>query len=148
MTLRQYLEEQINEGLKQAVLSNRRAGEGPTKVRIRPVALKGDIFYQASSTEGTKVFHKNYRREEAVDFLEDTLQREFGQLQAVGRELDGTVLVSKKGKVTVLPRKHTAAEPVQIQAHNRVKQYILKEGVPVPFLIDLGVMNTKGKVVS
>ena len=148
MTLRQYLEEQINEGLKQAVLSNRRAGEGPTKVRIRPVALKGDIFYQASSTEGTKVFHKNYRREEAVDFLEDTLQREFGQLQAVGRELDGTVLVSKKGKVTVLPRKHTAAEPVQIQAHNRVKQYILKEVVPVPVLIDLGVMNTKGKVVS
>lgn len=148
MTLRQYLEEQINEGLKQAVLSNRRAGEGPSKVRIRPVELKGDILYQASSTEGTKVFHKNYRREEAVDYLEAVLQREFGQLQAVGRELDGTVLVSKKGKVTVLPKRHTATEPVQIQAHNRVKRYILKEGVPVPFLIDLGVMNAKGKVIS
>ena len=36
---------------------------------------------------------------------------------------------------------------VQIQAHNRVKQYILKEGVPVPFLIDLGVMNEQGKII-
>lgn len=37
---------------------------------------------------------------------------------------------------------------MQIQAHNRVKQYILKEGVPVPFLIDLGVMNEKGKIIT
>ena len=28
-----------------------------------------------------------------------------------------------------------------------VKQYILKEGVPVPFLIDLGVMSAQGKIV-
>ena len=28
-----------------------------------------------------------------------------------------------------------------------MKQYILKEGVPVPFLIDLGVMNEQGKII-
>ena len=42
---------------------------------------------------------------------------------------------------------HEQKEKVQIQAHNRVKQYILKEGVPVPFLIDLGVMNEQGKII-
>ena len=50
--------------------------------------------------------------------------------------------------MTIKEKHHETREPVQIQAHNRVKQYILKEGVPVPFLIDLGVMNEKGKIIT
>ena len=145
--LKEYLEEQINEKLLQAVLSASR-GNGPSKVKIRPVKLKNEIVYQASATEGPKVFHKNYTRTELIAYLEDALKESFGQLQASGAEIDGTVLVSKKGKVTVKVRRHPAKAPVQIMAHNRVKQYILKEGVPVPFLIDLGVMTEKGKIVT
>lgn len=62
--------------------------------------------------------------------------------------MDGTVLVSKKGKMTIKVKKHPQKAPVQIKAHNRVKQYILKEGIPVPFLVDLGVMTEKGKVIT
>lgn len=145
--LKEYLEEQINEKLLQAVLSASR-GNGPSKVKIRPVKLKNEIVYQASATEGLKVFHKNYTRTELIAYLEAALKESFGQLQASGAEIDGTVLVSKKGKVTVKVRRHPAKAPVQIMAHNRVKQYILKEGVPVPFLIDLGVMTEKGKIVT
>lgn len=145
--LKEYLEEQINEKLLQAVLSASR-GNGPSKVKIRPVKLKNEIVYQASATEGPKVFHKNYTRTELIAYLEAALKESFGQLQASGAEIDGTVLVSKKGKVTVKVRRHPAKVPVQIMAHNRVKQYILKEGVPVPFLIDLGVMTEKGKIVT
>lgn len=145
--LKEYLEEQINEKLLQAVLSASR-GNGPSKVKIRPVKLKNEIVYQASATEGPKVFHKNYTRTELIAYLEAALKESFGQLQASGAEIDGTVLVSKKGKVTAKVRRHPAKAPVQIMAHNRVKQYILKEGVPVPFLIDLGVMTEKGKIVT
>ena len=49
--------------------------------------------------------------------------------------------------MTIKQKHHAPKEKVKIQAHNRVKQYILKEGVPVPFLIDLGVMNGQGKIV-
>lgn len=31
--------------------------------------------------------------------------------------------------------------------HNRVKQYILKEGIPVPFLVDLGIQTREGAIV-
>ena len=58
--LREYLEEQMNEDLIQAVLSGSRSDSGPSKVKIRPVKLKNQICYQASATEGTKIFHKNY----------------------------------------------------------------------------------------
>lgn len=146
--LREYLEEQINEDLIQAVLSGSRSASGPSRVKIRPVKLKNQICYQASATEGTKIFHKNYTQEQLIEYLEKEITDHFGQFQARGRRLDGMVLVSKKGKMTVKTKKHPVSEPVQIQAHNRVKQYILKEGVPVPFLEDLGVMNEKGKIIT
>lgn len=112
--LREYLEEQINEDLIQAVLSGSRSDSGPSKVKIRPVKLKNQICYQASATEGTKIFHKNYTQGQLIEYLEKEITDHFGQFQA----------------------------------HNRVKQYILKEGVPVPFLEDLGVMNEKGKIIT
>lgn len=145
--LREYLEEQINEQLIQAVLSASR-GNGPSKVKIRPVKLKEEIVYQASATEGAKVFHKNYTRTEVIEYLETALKENFGQMQAAGGIMDGTVLVSKKGKMTIKVKHHPKKAPVQIMAHNRVKQYILKEGIPVPFLVDLGVMNEKGKIIT
>ena len=83
-----------------------------------------------------------------IEYLEAELAENFGQFQAQGEMTDGVVLVSKKGKMTIKQKHHAPVEKVQIQAHNRVKQYILKEGVPVPLLIDLGVMNEKGKIIT
>ena len=99
-TIREFLEEQINEQLIQAVVSGRRTGEGPSKVKLRPVELKGKLCYQASVTEGTKVYHKNYSREEIIDYLEQAME-EFRQLQVIGRSQDGSILISKKGKATI-----------------------------------------------
>ena len=144
--LREYLEEQINENLIQATLSASRNKNGISKVKIRPIQLKGQICYQASATEGTKVLHKNYERMQLIEYLESELAENFGQFQAQGAVTDGVVLVSKKGKMTIKQKHHAPKEKVKIQAHNRVKQYILKEGTVVPFLVDLGVMNREGKI--
>ena len=148
-TIREFLEEQINEQLIQAVVSGRRTGEGPSKVKLRPVELKGKLCYQASVTEGTKVYHKNYSREEIIDYLEQAME-EFRQLQVIGRSQDGSILISKKGKATIKTKNHKAVqnESVKIAPHNRVKQYILKKGTAAPFLVDLGVMTKDGKIVA
>ena len=149
MTLQEFLEKQFDEELMLAVLSGQRSREkdAPSRVRIRPIELKGSICYQASSTVGTKVLHANYTRKEIISYVAANLDEGcFSQLQIQGRCADGTVLVSKKGKQTIKVKKHPALEPVRIQAHNRVKQYILKEGTAVPFLVDLGVMNREGKI--
>ncbi|MDO4329713.1 MAG: SAM-dependent methyltransferase [Lachnospiraceae bacterium] len=39
------------------------------------------------------------------------------------------------------------AETLRRLSHNRAKSYVLEEGIPVPFLVDLGVMTKEGKVV-
>lgn len=147
-TIRAFLEEQINEQTQQAVLSQSRIKEGPSKVKIRPVEQKGRIYYQASVTEGTKVLHKNYEREEMIAYMEEALSSDFSQLQVQGQQRGGSVLISKKGKATIKTRMHQAVAPAKILSHNRVKNYILKEGTAVPFLVDLGVMTPNGKVAA
>lgn len=177
-TLQDFFDKLINEQLIQAVLSGPRHKDGASRVKIRPVELRGEICYQASAFVGTQVLHSNYTREEVCEYMEKALDGSFSQLQVQGTETDGTVLVSKKGKMTIKTRhssapgatalegtketaKETAKEaavfgkgqkenvpPARILSHNRVKQYILKEGLPVPFLVDLGVMTAGGKIVA
>ncbi|MCF0133306.1 MAG: SAM-dependent methyltransferase [Blautia sp.] len=147
ITLKEYLDEQINEQLKQIVISGRRDFAMPENIRIRPVLIKGEVCYQCSAQQGTKALHHNYSKKELIAYLESILDK-YGQLQAVGAVLDGTVLISRKGKMTIKTKRHAAAAPAPMKAHNRVKQYILKEGIPVSFLVDLGVMNRDGKVLS
>ena len=61
--------------------------------------------------------------------------------------------MSKKGKVTVRRRESAPAPLGKVpdalrMAHNRKKKYILEEGKPVPFLIDLGVQTEDGRTVK
>ena len=147
-TLQEFLEEQFDQEMMLAGLSGQRKKDAdvPSKVRIRPVEIKGTVCYQATATVGQKAIHKNYTHEEVTAYITDCLEDGFSQLQIQGQRKDASVLVSKKGKQTMKVKQHPALEPVKIMAHNRVKQYILKEGIPVPFLVDLGVMNAQGKV--
>ena len=146
MTTDEFFDELINENMILAVLSGCRRKDAPSRVRIRPVEVKGEILYQASVPEGAKMLHRNYRREELVDFLKESLDGTYSQLQVQGRQADGGVLVSKKGKHTVKIKPHEVKENAKILSHNRVKQYILPQGKPVPFLVDLGVMTREGRV--
>ena len=60
-----------------------------------------------------------------------------------------TVLIGKKGTATVKCRKRQDGVGVVMpREHNRKKQYLLEEGVAVPFLVDLGVMTKEGTVVK
>ena len=146
MTTDEFFDQLISENMILAVLSGCRRKDAPSRVRIRPVELKGRILYQASLPDGAKMLHRNYEREELVGFLKESLDGTYSQLQVQGRQADGSILVSKKGKHTLRLKPHEVKENAKILSHNRVKQYILPQGKPVPFLVDLGVMTGEGRV--
>lgn len=146
ITTDEFLEELINEELILAVLSGCRKKDAPDRVRIRPVELKGEILYQASASLGTKMFHRNYGREELLAYIRESLDGTYSQLQVQGQKADGSILVSRKGRQTVRKKLHEKKENTRILSHNRVKRYILPQGTPVPFLVDLGVMTGEGWV--
>lgn len=149
--VREFLEEFVKEPFVRAVFSGQRRFGEPSRVKVRPVEIKGMPFFQAEVFSGTQVFHTNHPADEIVSYMEDMCKGGFSQLQLWGRTKDGSILISRKGKMTVRTRPRSGgspAEPVKLRPHNRVKNYILREGTPVPFLVDLGVMNEKGDVMA
>lgn len=133
--------------LIEGVLSNlRRKSIDYTKVKVKPVLLKGEINYQFSYYIGTKVQHENLPREDTIQKLDKLMEEIFKQGVFFTKEADIQVLVSKKQKVNILRKKPTKKEAEL--SHNRRKKYLLEEGTPVPFLVELGVMNKEGKVLS
>ena len=147
--LKKFIGEIINTDLKDITISGVRGTCEAAKIKIRPVILKGNVVYQATSYVESKVLHANYEAQELASKLLDWMQYSYKQMQVHTRTLEATVLVSKKGKVTIKQRKLAADNPfVMVAAHNREKNYILKEGIPVDFLVDLGVMTSEGKIIK
>lgn len=160
--LERLLEEILNIDLQQIVLSNSRDKAQGTKVKVRPVLLKEELVFQETLYLGTQVFHENLKAGQMQKRILERLSTLFRQGEIKADGLEATVLVSKKGKVT-LKAKRTAqltqsvddktdkavkekAGRRQELSHNRSKQYILADGSPVDFLVGLGVQAPDGKV--
>lgn len=140
----------LNRQLIKVILSNPKEKEGPLKIQIRPILLKEELWFQETLYIGTKVFHKNYTAEYMQEEIIKNLTDNFKQLQLEHEEIKATVLVSKKGKITINKRTKRYEDRV-IKAelsHNRAKRYIIEDGKKVDFMVDLGVMTKDGKVVK
>ncbi len=151
--LKKVLASLLSEKLYHIIISNKRQKEGAFKIKIRPVMVKGQILFQQTAYEGTKVFHENLDRQQALVKITGYMEQGFRQLEGESTELKVTALISKKGRVTVKTvrkmkeRKGTAEETRLDLSHNRIKKYILEEGKTVPFLVELGVQTKDGKIV-
>ena len=148
MELQKLLQDEIREGLYRITISGPRGDSEVSKVRIRPVEIKGKLLFQCQETVGTKEFHKNMTKDDVITRIRDWMNGTFKQMQLESDTCTASVLVSKKGTMTIKKKPHMkgTGKPVNL-AHNRKKRYILEEGVKVPFLQDLGVMTQDGKIV-
>lgn len=146
--LRKLLEEQLTIDLLQIIISGPRTGEEASKIKVRPILIKEELLFQAETYRGPKALHVNYKKEEVLAQILSWMETSFKQLQLESKLLTATVLVSKKGKVTIKEKKQSGCVKQADLSHNRKKNYVLEVGKPVDFLVDLGVMTPEGAVVS
>lgn len=146
--MEELLREAVGEGLYQIVLSNPKDKEKMSKVKIRPVMLKNKLLYQETTYIGTQVFHDNFDKEALIIRIMTHLSDDFRQCEIEALNVKATILVSKKGKMTINKKTVTGEQKEIDFSHNRAKTYILEEGKPVPFLVDLGVQTSEGKIVK
>jgi len=124
--------------LRRAVLSKPRSTEVPARTTIDPVELRGETAYRFTAHLPDRTTHENLAPDAARERL-GALLSDYGQGLLQASEADWQVLGE-----TVLRR--PPSRKAASREHDRKKRYLLEEGTPVPFLIELGVMTPDGKV--
>lgn len=123
-------------------------GKDFIKVRIwknpLPTASFANEYISESFTQ-KQSFTKNLSKEQAEKFIEENAGINFKNCIKRTETEETTYLANRRGEVKTIVKKIAAAP---VFKHNKEKQYILKEGMPVPFLIELGVQSKDGKIIS
>ena len=140
------IEKYLDEKLVRIIISKSRIKGEKRKIQIRPILLKGALVFQAEDYKQKQVFHQNLSGKEALEKIGEWMQ-EMQQLELLHKDGRVNMLVSKKGKITLKQSKNGCPAPQADLSHNRKKKYILDPQVKVPFLEDLGVQTSEGKIV-
>ena len=123
-------------------------GKSYVKVRIwknpSPSAVPSNAYISESFTE-KQSFTKNLSKEDAERFVEENAGITFKNCIERTDVQEITYLANRRGEVKKLFKK--ISSPVTFK-QRKEKNYILKEGIPVPCLIELGVMTKDGNIVS
>ncbi len=169
--LKEMLLRYLDTDLERIIFSNPRTRESYLKLTVRPLLLRGTIVFQTEEFTEKQAFQKNMNAEKTSEYLLSELENRYRNAEIASLHGNVNILISKKGTVTIKEKKAVKQLPGKIKAeskknltaviddkivsnrlvsltHNRTKKYILQEGVPVPFLVDLGVMTAEGKVVK
>ena len=146
--LKKSIDEMLNEELFKIVISNK--ANKDLKYNKIVISLKSspkNTYYQIEKFTDKQVFHENIE----VDFLSDKLieiiYENYKQVAAWSLNNTYDLKISKKGKVFLNKRKSDNSNLIK-KGHNKEKNYILKEGMIIEPLIDLGVFTKEGKVVK
>lgn len=148
MDIRELLDICIDKNLIDITISSRKSKDDSRvqKVKIRPVIIKDSIEFQVSEFVGKKVLHTNLSADDVKGHIEKYME-EFKQAQITKTDASATILSSKSNTCTCKYKKAREVKAQRELAHNRAKKYIIQEGTPVGFMVDLGVMTTDGKIV-
>ena len=149
MDITQLLDICISDKLIDMVISGQKnkSEDKAVKVRIRPVILKNEIEYQVSEFVGRKVLHSNHSAADVKKKIINYMTEDFKQAQINMTDAVATILSSKSKTLTCKYKKAGQLKVQRDLSHNRTKKYIIQEGKPVAFMIDLGVMGQDGKII-
>lgn len=117
------------------------------KINIELKEKNNTEYYQVEKYTDKQVFHENIEKDMLNEKMLEFIDGNYKQVGAWSEEYTYDLKISKKGKV-FLGRKKSDNSKLVNKSHNREKNYILKEGMIIQPLIDLGVFTKDGKVVN
>lgn len=146
--LKKSIEEMIKEELIKVVISNKLDKDVKyNKITFLLKENKKEKYYQIEQYTDKQVFHENIKFDEIYSKLLECIEGQYKQVSAWSNDTTFDMKISKKGKI-FLGKKKGSNEKLANKSHNREKNYILKEGMIIEPLIDLGVFTREGKVVN
>ena len=145
----------ISGGLQKAVFSGPRiATESIRRVDVRPVEIRDGRRFQFTLQTETQQTHRNLDANEAAAEFTRLCQGIYRNVRLVTDYGTSEARESGKGvwflktttpSVSSLKTDGKLSAP-EVESHNRVRNYLIPEGVPCPFLINTGIMSRDGSV--
>ena len=146
--LKRTLEEVFKNEIIKIVISNKvKKDEKYNKIAINLKENNKNKFYQIEKFTDKQVFHENIKINEISDKVSELIFGNYKQMTAWSNNEIFDLKISKKGKI-FLGKKKNDNSKIVAKGHNKEKNYILKEGMIIEPLIDLGVFTKQGKVVN
>lgn len=146
--LRKTLDELFKDDIIKVVISNKSNKEVKyNKIAINLKEANKGKFYQIEKFTDKQVFHENIDIGSINEKVYECLNGNYKQLSAWSANFTYDMKISKKGKV-FLSKKKCDNSKIAKKGHNKEKNYILKEGMIIEPLIDLGVFTKEGKVIN
>ena len=146
--LKKSIEEMIKEELIKIVISNKLNKDVKyNKITFLLKENKKEKYYQIEQYTDKQVFHENIKFDEISSKLLECIEGKYKQVSAWSNDTTFDMKISKKGKI-FLGKNKSSNEKLANKSHNREKNYILKEGMIIEPLIDLGVFTKEGKIVN
>ena len=146
--LRKAICDMVSENIVKVVISNKMKSDVQyNKIVFLLKEKKGREYYQIERYTDKQVFHENIDKEKLEESLFENIESRYKQVNAWSENSTFDMKISKKGKV-FLGKKSADNKKVANKSHNKEKNYILKEGMLIQPLIDLGVFTKEGKVVN
>ena len=127
-------------------------GKPYEKIKIKAENAGGKTKYFAEFFTKTQVTHRHFSEQELEEFLTQNVGKTFRNCVQRTETQEITFLSNKKGKLTRIAK--DLAKSSSSSANNKIsnkinnKNYLIPEGIPVPFLVLLGVMTPEGKIIS
>ncbi len=136
------VKEFINKNMAlKVVLSDKLSGEY-NKIILRPIELKGKQIYQIERYTKTQVFHANLPYFEAVNSLN------IEAFKQILLETAGKTYVFSIAKNGYKMKAHNNDLTSKIEAHNKVKNYLINEGEDIPIMRELGIFTKENKIAT
>ncbi len=131
------------------VLSRKKRGprDGFTKVSIRPVVVRKNPAYQFTFHFADRVSHENLEPGPAAKRAVRLLEKSFADAALYTATANYAIRADGEGAFRCKAGPPTKA-PSPAATHNRSKDYLIPEGMPCPFLVEIGVMTPAGQVKS
>ena len=143
----QYIEQNA-ESIRLLTFSKPVQKDSFVRIRIRPFLSGAKKVFQAEQFTQKQTFHKNMDSAELVNFAK-TEQNNYKSVVIQTENETVSFLTGKKGNQKVLFQQNSCTRTESVlKTHNRAKNYLIQEGTPVPFLEEMGVMNSSGKVLA
>lgn len=142
------IEKMTSEQLVKVVISNKVNKENKYNKIIFVLKEKNNQkYYQIEKYTDKQVFHQNIEINMLNEKLIEYLSFDYKQASAWSKDSTYDLKISKKGKIFLGKKSNNNTKLINLK-HNKQKNYILKEGMIIEPLIDLGIFTKDGKVIN